>query len=163
MTTEQKICATCDEYSIKHADPETFTIMKVSELEGVQLDAWVARADGMAWLVDNLIRGEAPYLTGDEGEYIQYSPSTDWSQGGLIIERERINIVDHAAYHRQPPGKLDTDRLDQFAALIGDPMNLWDHGGFDFFCTQKGPTPLIAAMRAYVASKFGDEVQDHMA
>jgi hypothetical protein len=62
-----------------------------------------------------------------------YTPSTYWAQGGPIIERESIQI-----------------------SRVGD---LWE-GWVDVeavFC--KGPTPLIAAMRCYVASKLGDEVE----
>jgi hypothetical protein len=66
--------------------------------------------------------------------------SRDWAQGGPIIERERIEIC----------GKADG---------VG-----WYAGAGDAPFTEErefealGPTPLIAAMRAYVASKLGDEV-----
>lgn len=69
-----------------------------------------------------------------------YSPSTDWSQGGPIIEREAITL-DFDAY--------DTDKL-------------WEarHYAFDGTLLQKefGTTPLIAAMRCYVVSKLGEFV-----
>ena len=68
-----------------------------------------------------------------------------------------MNIVDHAAYYRDSTLK---DPHEQFAAFKGDPYKLYDLGGFDFYWMQKGPTALIAAMRAYVASKFGDTVED---
>ena len=65
--------------------------------------------------------------------------STSWAQAGPIIEREgmQIYMVDHSFW--------------------GATM-WWDdeHGASEF--TQKGPTPLIAAMRCYVASKLGGEV-----
>lgn len=65
--------------------------------------------------------------------FVQYRPSTNWSQGGPIIEREGIvphkNATDVAAYY-------------------------YNKGGI-----YRGPTPLIAAMRCYVASKLGDEVE----
>lgn len=57
--------------------------------------------------------------------------STDWAQAGPIIEREGI--------------ALHLWSSDQW---IGD-MGYWE---------AKGPTPIIAAMRCYVASKFGDIV-----
>ena len=59
-----------------------------------------------------------------------YKYSTDWAKGGPIIERERIALAF---------GKHDT--------------GVWWAGKF------VGPTPLIAAMRCYVASKLGDEVE----
>ena len=62
-----------------------------------------------------------------------YHPSTDWAQGGPIIEREEIRLT--------PPLAGETDWL----AACGNP-------------DVAGPTPLIAAMRCYVASKLGDEV-----
>jgi hypothetical protein len=57
--------------------------------------------------------------------------STDWSDGGPIIERECIELT------------LNTDTTG----------GKWKAGD----CT--GPTPLVAAMRCYVASKLGDEVE----
>jgi hypothetical protein len=62
-----------------------------------------------------------------------YSPSTSWAQGGPIIERERINISD--------------DGGDGWKA--DDSIGHWGYG----------PTPLLAAMRCYVASKLGEEVE----
>jgi hypothetical protein len=58
--------------------------------------------------------------------------STDWALGGPIIEREKIDL------------QWDMNRWN---AAIG-PMR-WYIGG---------PTPLIAAMRCYVTSKLGADV-----
>lgn len=68
-----------------------------------------------------------------EGEDRDYY-STDWSQGGPIIERERIGL----------------------GFGVGIDSNRWEAG----YITpeETGPTPLIAAMRCYVASKLGDTV-----
>ena len=57
-----------------------------------------------------------------------------WDQCGPIIEREWIEL---GAYH------------DQWLAVF--------HGE-DCSIDQDGPTPLIAAMRCFVASRLGDEV-----
>jgi hypothetical protein len=62
--------------------------------------------------------------------------STDWAQGGPIIARERITV--DAREH----GTLWVAH----SRLVGQ-------DGI------KGPTPLIAAMRCYVASKLGDEIE----
>lgn len=59
--------------------------------------------------------------------------STDWAVGGPIIERERIELRDAGG-----DGWAADDNL---------------------HATQYGDTPLIAAMRCYVASKLGDEVE----
>jgi len=67
------------------------------------------------------------------GQSGSYSPSTDWAQGDPIIERECIALKAYAT----------------------EPVH-WEAGTFGSF---KGATPLIAAMRCLVASKFGDEVE----
>jgi len=61
-----------------------------------------------------------------------FVPSTNWAQAGPIIERERICLIDQGG--------------DYWQALWG-----WKEAF--------GPTPLVAAMRCYVASKLGDEVE----
>lgn len=66
----------------------------------------------------------------------RYAPehSTNWNQGGSIIERETIGLFFDRACGNQ-----------WRANHITAPYQL-------------GPTPLVAAMRCYVASKLGDEV-----
>lgn len=61
-----------------------------------------------------------------------FAPSIDWSLAGPIIERERIDVY----------------------GFDGDSWGAEDN----FRARQYGPTPLIAAMRCYVASKLGDAV-----
>lgn len=131
--------------------------MKTSELTGAELDAWVARAEGFRARTDD----ECDWWDADDGGFVrqmEWEPSTDWAHGGPIIERERINVVDHAAYQ----GNLLRNADEQFAAFIGDPWQLHDLGGLIFYDVQKGPTPLVAAMRAFVASKYGDTVPDEV-
>ena len=100
--------------------------MKTSELTGAALDWAVAKCD-QEWSDDDAL------LWVQDDEY-RYAPSTDWAQGGPIIEREKI--------------ATDPDADDgQWAASTRDAPCYW-----------VGPTPLIAAMRCYVASKLGDEV-----
>lgn len=70
--------------------------------------------------------------------YSHARPSVDWEEGGPIIERERINI--------RPDQSTPAFR----AYVIVRPFGL-SHRHI-------GDTPLIAAMRCYVASKLGDEV-----
>ena len=69
--------------------------------------------------------------------------STDWSQGGPIIGQEWITI--HAP----------SSKGLKFCAKDGSP--LWRANNPDG-ASGNGPSPLIAAMRCYVASKLGDEV-----
>ena len=87
--------------------------MKTSELTGAALDWAVALA------LEEYRPVAVPHY------------STDWAQGGPIIEREEIDLVQIC------PG---TWRAFNAGRLF------------------HGPTPLIAAMRCYVASKLGDEI-----
>lgn len=128
---------------------------KVSELEGALLDAAVAKAEGWCqaqddktawWAPDGSPFGPVASIThgGIRGRY-GYHPAHNWEHGGPIIERERIYIgycgdtSDDTTWPRQWFGQYDDER----------------EGGN---CHHVGTTPLIAAMRAYVASKFGEEV-----
>lgn len=109
--------------------------MKTSELTGAALDWAVAKCQDWATKVNyGLIEFQGD-LTHYAGAYC--NPSGDWAQGGPIIERECIQI-----------GCIHT---------TGWTPNSWDarHPQRVF---AKGPTPLIAAMRCYVASKLGDEI-----
>lgn len=71
-----------------------------------------------------------------------WAPQENWAQGGPIIERRKITLRTNACV----PG--------HWAAFI-------DFGGSNtnVKARQSGPTPLIAAMRCFVASKLGDEVE----
>ena len=92
--------------------------MKTSELTGVALDWAVSECEG---------------LLHDDGTVSDYwQPSELWEQGGLIIERERIEVRPYDGVNW-----IATD-------------NLTNH--------TVGATPLIAAMRCYVASKLGDDI-----
>ena len=72
----------------------------------------------------------------DDGSVSDYfQPSVDWEQGGAIIESEIIG--------------LDYDATDGWQARDFDTQQI----------TATGRTPLEAAMRCYVASKLGDEVE----
>ena len=81
----------------------------------------------------------------DGGPPLMYS--TVWSIAGPIIERERISLV------YCEPG---TTAGDVWEAYVGDlcPRRLDNDPA-----TGEGPTPLIAAMRAFVASKLGKEIE----
>jgi hypothetical protein len=97
--------------------------MKTSELTGAALDWAVAKCEG--YRLDLVPEGS-------------YQPATDWSQGGPIIEREKISVLDANG-------------------CWGARKTYWDssRSSRDYF----GPTPLIAAMRCYVASKLGDDIE----
>lgn len=94
--------------------------IKVSELTGTALDWVVAKCEGVVY---------------DNSAWTSYS--TDWAQGGPIIEREAITVSDGS-----PVRGLEWMACDRGSS-----------------CIQHGPTYLIAAMRCYVASKLGDSVE----
>lgn len=118
--------------------------MKVTDLKGAQLDYWVAKAEGLALSVD-WNQGDYILVGAGSGDLQRFSPSTDWSAGGPIIDRERITVI---AWKR-----------DQWGAFVGDQHPYLDVKA-DWDEDATGPTPLVAAMRAYVKSKFGEEVPD---
>jgi hypothetical protein len=123
---------------------------KVSELEGPLLDAAVAKAEGwhrQEWesAADFEWRG-APRPEGALGPIEagpEYSPSTDWAHGGPLVERERIYATPRAC------GSWSACRCAEDSAA----------GISDSPACSSGATFLIAAMRAYVRSKLGDDVE----
>lgn len=115
--------------------------MKVADLSGAELDYWVARAEGVEELgLDQY----GAFQRRAHGEIKPLRYSTDWSQGGPILDRERIAL--------NPTGGVENPWQ---AECTGFP-----EGHYDGIWHGVGPTPLIAAMRAYVSSKFGEEVPD---
>ena len=109
--------------------------MKTSELIGPALDWAVAKCEGIA---GEITRGGFILFVKDPAENPDlFCPSTDWAQGGPIIEREGICLY-------------SMDAVAPWDARIYEPdAEPWQ---------AVGDTPLIAAMRCYVASKLGDEV-----
>ena len=102
--------------------------MKTAELQGCALDWAVAKANQAVGLIKS-----DPML--DCLHY--FTPSTNWSQGGPIIEREKIDLN----HYRMP-----------------DLTAMWDASIDSWETDYAGTTPLIAAMRCFVASKLGDTV-----
>ena len=105
--------------------------MKTAELTGAAIDWAVASCEGVEW------ESADSFLAYHEPGDMNYS--TDWAQGGPIIEREGITVEylhDSRWVARHPTAKRHS------RSIFGD-----------------GHTPLIAAMRCYVASKLGDEVE----
>jgi len=111
--------------------------IKTSALIGPALNWAVAVCEGHKPPLLRILRGNVALPDLDDPmvcDYLEYSE--DWSHGGPIIERELI----------------DTS---------------WQYGGRPYWSAwgnehpdaiHEGPTPLIAAMRCFVASKLGYEV-----
>jgi len=108
--------------------------MKTAELIGPALDWAVAKCEGVKW--DPLWKRFTVPDPQNAALSIDFTPSTDWSQGGPIIDRENIGTW--------PPD---------------DAHPHWTAGMAGVMQAMTGPTPLVAAMRCYVASKLGDEVE----
>lgn len=121
--------------------------VKTSKLSGLLLDWAVAKCEGL----DPFVRYREPlrivHKDGlpvmvisdpDDNQFVIYLDFTsDWNQGGPIIERE----------------KIDCDWWDtEWAASRWATKE--QAGTYSF-----GPTPLVAAMRCYVESKLGHEVE----
>jgi hypothetical protein len=94
--------------------------IKTSELTGAALDCAVAICEhNVGWEPE-----------GEDRDFY----STNWSQGGPIIEREKITLAPNIHHTKWS------------ATLRGEAYIYW------------AQTPLIAAMRCYCASKLGHEV-----
>src|SRR5690606_21965244 len=115
--------------------------MNVRELSGVALDWAAAKADGLEpyvcdfdyWAVDC-----ADCLEMEIGGEFEdsYSPTVSWDLGGPLIHKHGLWLSDDNDDPEQP----------HISSIRGAHM-------------QVGPTPLVAAMRALVASKLGDEIE----
>lgn len=103
--------------------------IKTNELSGATLDWAVAKCEGT--LHDD----------GTVSDYFQ--PSVDWEQGGAIIESEWISVS-------KPVNSLTWVATMHYQNEDTDDV-MW--------MEETGTTPLIAAMRCYVGSKLGDEVE----
>lgn len=107
--------------------------MKTSELTGTALDWAVAQC----WYGEEYDMSIPLFSDG-----LLFAPSTNWSHGGPIIERETIGL-------EWGP------RLREQEWLAWTPAPEQTAGEAHAY----GPTPLIAAMRCFVASKLGDEIE----
>lgn len=117
--------------------------IKTSELTGPALDWAVAKCEGVE--VEHINDGITRCLLRVSPFTGRYSPSTDWLQGGPIIEREGITVSKYS------PAALVESGCEWFSTT-------WDSTG-SMYRVLEGHTPLIAAMRYYVASRLGDEVE----
>ena len=102
--------------------------MNVNELSGADLDLEVAKIE----YTNPVTIGSSTLMVFKDVPF-DYHPSTNWAQGGPIIERECIELQNWGV-HSVP-----------WSAWIDE-----EHHHY-------GTTPLIAAMRCYVASKQGEQ------
>lgn len=120
--------------------------MKTAELSGAALD----------WAVSQCEENGGIWYESDR-DAVPFTPSTDWAQGGPIIERERIDLN---RFSGQWAARLWAGWRD-----IEYPQGSAEHAAayrsrkISQSIEQLGPTALVAAMRLYVASKLGDEIE----
>ena len=117
--------------------------MKTSELPGAALDWAVAKCEGINYVKDD-VRFRGAYAR-------KYS--TDWAQAGPIIQRESIFLVREKAGHMGRRLWAATLGANKAVGIGEESIQLYRDA------LVYGPTPLISAMRCYVASKLGDEVE----
>jgi len=125
----------------------------IADLNGHELDYWVGVANGFS--ERELVIGNAPGTTdlyvvvygvnipgtsnhcGPRGHGAQtWNPSTNWTQGGPIIEDEYIDLK-----------YIQDDQSAYIHAICGT-------------CNGYGETHLTAAMRCFISSRFGNYVPD---
>lgn len=111
--------------------------MKTGELTGALLDYWVAKAEGHS-------------VTTDAGHCwlsktaMVFEPSTSWAQGGPLIDKYELSLIDKPYLAGTEHGKNGI----WMAYKYGQPL---DSAIF-------GETPLVAICRAVVRSVYDDEV-----
>lgn len=115
--------------------------VKVSQLTNKALDYLVAGLEGCLTSHDKMLQFEQARVAGYNG-LGQYTPaclhfSESWEEAGPIIERESMQLT-------------PCEDMQSWSAGL-----MFRQGCEDY----EGPTPLISAMRCYVASRLGDIVQ----
>jgi hypothetical protein len=114
--------------------------IKTADLTGAAFSWAIAQAEGRK---DVVIRDGGVGIPGWRGgdyngspTWTTYAPWFNWAQGGPIIEREDIHLGSGRAFKLSP----EKGRVVQTFLMEGE-------------------TKLIAAMRCFVASRLGDEVE----
>ena len=112
---------------------------RTSELFGGLLDAAVARAVNKTPGL-----GKCLQEAGIPMFHPAFRPGSLWEHGGPIIERELITVVPNQGAAEEGFEAM-IDARGEGPYVVGKPV-------------QEGETYLVAAMRAFVAAKIGEEV-----
>lgn len=122
--------------------------MLTGELTGTALDWAVAKCEGGDGLWHDTIATHWIKIDGKDRALSRgwsksqcFTPSTDWAEGGPIIERELCELVKCKSGNKV--------WWEAISGLENEPSHT----------TATGLTPLIAAMRCYVKSKLGDNIE----
>jgi len=128
--------------------------IKTQDLTGPALDWAVAKCDALIGLNQGFtVIDGAPHVIGRQGAKGGLSRagySHQWHEGGPIIEREKI--------------RLDQSDHPEMWPWFATKVTGWEKredeemGDWPVYAEAGGDTPLVAAMRCYVASKLGAEI-----
>lgn len=133
--------------------------MKTAELSGAALDWAVAKAEGLEVKIEPPIYGTGPRVFASNGLALtRYRPSTDWAQGGPLIQKYGVLLSPPASQVHRNYGYADARNGYYESGLWGTTIfgRERKHRRTSF----SHPTePLIAGMRAIVQFELGDEVQ----
>lgn len=120
--------------------------IKMQDLTGAALDWAVAKCEFPTALDADIGVWVQP-LPCDDPDDFRFQPSTDWAKSGPIIEREQITL-------RFSENNWIAEWWADNSGMTKKPAQRFRPNRFEV-----GPTPLVAAMRCYVASQLGDEVE----
>lgn len=111
--------------------------IQTQDLLGAALDWAAAACEGY----DTAFTSAGDVIILREGVTDYFDPHRNWAQGGPIINREAHNLFKH-------------NGGTEWCCACNVPRD-----GYTAIVTADGPTPLIAAMRCFVASKLGPTVE----
>jgi hypothetical protein len=114
-------------------------IIKISDLIGIPLDWAVLKCEGVEFL----------FFDPPRGEYRE-SPSTNPDVGNDIIDREGISVFKYRNIREGLPDKWCGHKIVSRPNMRGELTKV--------AIATDGPTALISAMRCYVASRLGYEI-----
>jgi hypothetical protein len=126
--------------------------VKTAKLEGSALDWTVATALGYTLHKDAMLDGQVKmgwWVSGivvDPNIWVPlnlFDPSTCWGHGGSIIDEHNIDVLREG---------------EEFLSRLGSMRKHPQREIMSWF-TSWGPTKLVAAMRCFVASRLGPEVE----
>lgn len=149
--------------------------MKVADLTGPLLAYWVAKCEGIEekfgvklYVAEPCLYKETPQ---GGGEPYHYRPDSDWNTGGYIIQKDQIFLEPPHDVHRStfkddgtPIGVWVT--YENWHATVSSRTRTYPNPVSSLLpgCVGRGEgtTALIAAMRAKVASHYGEEVPEYV-
>jgi hypothetical protein len=148
--------------------------IKVADAHDLVLDYMVAKAKGYTLTSDGinflLEKGNELRILGPNSG-LHFSPTTDWGQGGDIMDEEDISVIKlEPEYGVDSKGYATSKRIPVYGAVIGDyfdtdqQRNSYGESWGDIYyigqeSVTTGPSKLTAAMRCYAASELGAEVE----